>query len=82
MNYSPEETSYHVVAEQEPLCEVSNFCSAIIHLIGCYYIYDIAYPKPLNSLLLMIQHHIFGIKDSQRDSVAVIQTVTSLKHMD
>ena len=74
--------SYHVVVEQEPLCEVSTFLSAIVHLIGSYYIYHIAYPKPLNSLLIMIQHFIFGIKDSQRDPVPVIQTVTSLKHMD
>lgn len=82
MSYSAEDISYHVVVEQEPLCEVSTFCSAIVHLIASYYIYHIAYPKSLKSLLIMIQHHIFGIEDSQRDSVPVIQTVTSLKRMD
>ncbi len=77
-----EEISYHVIVEQEPMCELSTFNGAIINLIASYYIYDIAYPKALNSLLLMIQHHILVLKDSQHDPPPVLEIVTSLKRMD
>ena len=54
----------------------------MLHLMAAYLIFDIAYPKPLNSLLLMIQHHIFSLKDIQVDTPAVLEVVTSLKRMD
>ena len=50
--------------------------------MGSYFIYDIAYPQPLYSLLIMIQHHIFGLEDEQPDSSAVVEIVSSLKNMD
>lgn len=80
--YTAEEITYHVVIEQEPMCQLSNFKGALIHLMGAYFVYDIAYPKVLNSLLLMLQHHILGLADSQRDTPAVIEIVTSLQSMD
>ena len=70
------------MVEEEPTCELNNFQSALIHMMGSYFIYDIAYPKPLQSLLLMIQHYVFGLEDSQPDTSAVIEIVTSLKKMD
>lgn len=64
------------------MCELSSFGSALIHLVGSYFIYDIAYPKPLKATLLMIQHHVMGLPDIQVDPTAVIELVTSLKRMD
>ena len=68
--------------EKEPTCELGSFKSALIDLMGSYFIYDIAYPQPLYSLLIMIQHHIFGLEDEQPDSPAVVEIVSSLKNMD
>lgn len=79
---SAEETSYHIVVERQPMCELSTFNFALIHLLGTYFIYDIAYPKAMHSLLLMIQHYIFGLKDTQRETPAVLAIVSSLKSMD
>lgn len=70
------------MVEGEATCELSSFESALIHLVGSYFLYDIAYPKPVQSLLLMIQHYVFGLEDSQQDTPAVIEIVTSLKKMD
>ena len=75
------ETTYHVIVEREPMCELTSFGSAIIHMMGSYYMYNIQYPKSLYSLLIMVQHHIFGIDDT-RDTPTVVETVTSLKNMD
>ena len=73
---------FHVVVEQEPRCKLTSVASAVVHLIGAYFIYDISYPTPFNSLLLMIQHHILGLKDDEPDTTPVVETVTSLQRMD
>ena len=71
--HTAEETSYYVVVEHEVMtCELSTFSSALIHLIGTYFIYDIAYPKPLYSLLIFIQHHILNLSDAQKDTPTVV----------
>ena len=75
-------STIHVIVEQEPMCELTVLSAARIHLIASYFIYNIAYPKPFNSLLLMIQHHILGFTDKQKDSTCVVEIVTSLKRMD
>ena len=82
VTYSAEETNFHIVVEQEIIAEVSNYESALIHLLGTYFIFDIAYPKPLCALLLLLQHYILGLSDSQHDPPSVMEMVTSLKNMD
>lgn len=62
--------------------ELPIFSTSLLYLVAAYYIYDIAYPKPLYSLLIMMQHHIFSISDTQKDTPSVIEIVTSLNNMD
>ena len=69
---------FHVVVEQEPRCELTSLASAVVHLIGAYFIYDISYPTPFNSL----QHHVLGLKDDEPDTTPVVEIVTSLTRMD
>lgn len=40
-----EECTFHVMVEQEPVCELNGFGSGLVHLIASYFIYDIAYPN-------------------------------------
>ena len=79
---SAEEVSFHVMVERESFHEVSIFKSALIHLIGSYFVFDIVYPKPWYATLLFIQHHIFGLVDKQHVPANVIEMVTTLKRMD
>ena len=79
---SSETTTYHVIVEQQPLTEASTFGSAILDLFGSYFVYDIAYPKQLYSLLIFVQHHILGLSDDAIDPPSVIEIATSLKNMD
>ena len=76
------ESTFHVIVEQEPTWELSALCSAVLYLLGSYFIYVIAYPKHFKATLLMIQHHILGLPDQQTDPSAVIELVTSLQRMD
>ncbi len=76
---SSEEFTYHIMVNKEPTNELTTFASALIHTIGSY---DIAYPKPLKSLRLMIQHFVFELKDSQKDTSPIVEIVSSLMNMD
>ena len=56
--------------------------SVLIHMVGSYFIYDIAYSKPLQSLLLMIQYYVFGLQDLQNNTPVVIEIMIILRKMD
>ena len=77
-----EGSTMHVIVEQEPMCELTCFSSALIHLVASYFLYNIEYPKVFRSLPLMIQHHVLGLPDKQRDPTSVVEVVTSLQRMD
>ena len=77
-----EATTYSVVVEQDPLITTSNMESAIIDLIASYFVFDICYPVPLYSLLIFIQHFVFGLEDTQLVPPNLVEIVTSLKNMD
>ena len=59
-----------------------NVESALLDLVGAYFVFDIRYPQPLNALLIFIQHYVFCIEDNQPDPSSVIEIVTSLKNID
>ncbi len=80
--YSSEETTFHIIVEEEQIYEFSIFQTALLHLIGTYFVFDIAYPKPLYALLIMVQHYILSLHDAQRDPPSVFEMVTLLKRMD
>ncbi len=80
--HSSEDCTYQVMVENEPTNELNTLSAALIHTIGSYFVYDIAYPRTLNSLLVMIQHFVFELKDGQRDTPSIVEVVSSLTQMD
>lgn len=54
-----------VCSEQDILLESKSVKDAIIDLVATYFVFDIAYPKQLNAILLFFQHHVFELKDDQ-----------------
>lgn len=76
-----EECTFHVIVEQEPTCELNRFSSALIHLVATYFIYDIAHPKPFNSVVYDPALY-FRFSDKQPDPSSVKELVTSLKRLD
>ena len=77
-----EESSFFVVAEAEITSELNDFCSALIHLMAAYFIFNLAYPKAMQSLLLFIQHYVFDLQDTQKELAALIEIVSSFRSMD
>ena len=59
------ESQVFVGAEKFILLESKSLKDSIIDLIGVYFIFNIAYPKRANAILLFFQHYVFKIKDQQ-----------------
>jgi len=54
-----------ICAEQEPLFESKSLQGTIIDLIATYFVFDVASPKPLATILIFFQHYVFNLKDKQ-----------------
>lgn len=76
-----ENCQFFVYSEQDILLESKSVKDAIIDLIATYYVFDIAYPKPLNAVLLFFQHHVFQIKDDQPIPGATAKLVDNLQKL-
>jgi len=68
--------------EQEIFFESNSIKDAIIDLIGTYFVFNIAYPKYLNSIFLFIQHFVFNLKDKQPVPMTVSNIVRNLQKLD
>lgn len=56
----------HICAEGWVYLESKNLRESIVDLIAAYFIFNIAYPKFLDAILLFFQHYVFKLKDDQR----------------
>lgn len=54
-----------VVEKRLLVSSFPDFRTAILALIAAYFAFDMAYPKPLYSTLLFIQHYMLNIRDDQ-----------------
>ena len=79
---SSEATSYDVVVERESLFQSTDIQTALIDLFGAYFVFDIAYPPELYSVLIFFQHYVFGLTDKQKVPVAVSTTVSTMRRLD
>lgn len=76
-----EQSQVFICAEGSVLLESKSIKDSIIDLISIYYIFDISYPKCLNSVLLFFQHYVFNLKDQQPLPNATAKLVTNLQKL-
>ena len=53
---SEEGQQYFVVIEKSFIAESNSLTTAIVDLIGSYFVFDIVYPQSLYAVLIFIQH--------------------------
>ena len=65
------------MAEGSAVLETNLISSALLLLFSLYYVFDIAYPKPLYSVYIFIQHFVFEFVDQQKvpNSVTILQSM-------
>ena len=53
---------WFIAVEKNVLLSVDNFAKAVLAMMACYYVFDIAYPKQWNSCLLFIAKYLLTLK--------------------
>lgn len=74
-----ENCQFFVCSEQNIVLESKSVQDAIIDLMATYFVFDVVYPKPLNTILVFLQHYVFELKDDQPEPVATVKLIGSLQ---
>ena len=56
--------------------------SVRILLIAAYFTFNMEYPKPLQSVLVFVQHFLLGIKDEQTVAHSATRLLSSLEKIE
>jgi len=74
-----ENCQFLVCCEQDIFLESESVKDAIIDLISTYYVFNIAYSKPLNVVYIFLQHFVFNMTDDQTVPPATMKLVGNLR---
>ena len=75
-----ETAQYYVCCEQSVLLESKSVKDAIIDMAS-YFVFDIAYPKAISTVMLFFQHTVFEIRDKQALPVPTLNLVSNLSKL-
>lgn len=79
----PAGRQWFIVVEKDILLTIDTSSrSAILALMACYYVFDIAYPKHWNSCLLFIASFLLQIKGCPPLSPIQLGVVSDIEHID
>lgn len=68
-----------ICSEKIVFLESKTIMDAVIDLISFYFVYDIAYPKYVDSILMFFQHYVFRLIDKQPVPAPLIKLIGNLK---
>lgn len=74
-----ENCQFFICGEKDVFLESKTLKDAIIDLVAFYFVFDVAYPKYLNAILLFFQHYVFKLTDNQVVPMQVTKLVGNLK---
>lgn len=76
-----EQFQIFVCAEKSVILESRSVKDVLIDLIAAYFVFDISYPKHLDSVFIFIQHFVFNLKDQQPLPNAAVKLVGNLEKL-
>ena len=76
-----EHFNYMLICENEVFLRIRDLTDGLFYIIAMYYIFDMAYPKPLHPVYMFLQHHVFSLLDKAHVPDIVIRTVSVLKNI-
>ena len=71
-----------VCSEQQLLFESKSVKDGVIDLIATYFVFNIAYPKPVHGILLFFQHYVFQLRDSARVPATTMNLLGNLQRLN
>jgi len=76
-----ETSQIFICCEGEIYIESKSIKDALLDLLSTYFVFDVAYPKSTQNILLFFQHHVFNLQDQQISSSAVKTLVANLEKL-
>ena len=70
---------YFVICEQQVLCKVPNFQSALFISFSAFYCFNLEYPTAAKNVLCFFQDYILAHPDSSKKSGAYLGVVSDIK---
>ena len=77
----PTARQWFIIVENNILTTIESSRSAIIALMACYYIFDIAYPKHWNSLFVFIATYLLQIKGCPSLNPIQLGVISDIEHI-
>ena len=74
-----ENSQIFICSEKTVFHESKTILDAVIDLICFYFVYDIAYPKYVDSILVFFQHYVFRLTDKQPVPAPLMKLIGNLK---
>ena len=75
---SDNKVQFYIAAEREVFGATTSVFTAMTNLVAAYFTFNIAYPKPLYSFLIFVQHYILKFKDEQTVPTCTTQLISAL----
>jgi len=70
-----------ITAEYFALCKAKSFSDAIYDLIAAYYLFNIAYPKPIDPILTYIQKLVLNVNDPVKIPTVFVKIAAAIDKM-
>ena len=70
-----------ICAEKNVFLESKTIMQAVIDVIAFYFVYDITYPKHVNSILMFFQHYVFQLTDKQPVPATLMKLTGNFKKL-
>ena len=77
-----DQVQFYISVEKQIIGFSKSVFSALTNLISAYYVFNIAYPKPINALLIFVQHFVLLLKDKQHVPASVTQLISVLDKLN
>ena len=71
-----------ICSEQQELLESKSVKEGIIDLIATYFVFNIAYPKPVHGILLFLQHYVFQLTDNAPIPTTTMSLLGNLQRLN
>lgn len=73
-------SQYFIMCEQFTLCEVPTLKKALFYMFSAYYIFNLEYPKPAQTVFYFLQDYVLSYPDSMKRPSTYLAVMSDIKH--
>lgn len=74
-------TDIKVIMERETIISFSSVSEALHYCFAAYYVFNISYPPPFKSLMIILETYVYGLKATSKEPLTVTIFKDSLKRL-